>query len=356
MSYEDIIKVDIMSEDKLSTLRDLITTPKDINKLVQYESKLKDAGMFLLFDTRTNIINAEKTSQSVPEAQRFLHQFKSRLDALIDRLRYDDLRFQPGLSEKTRRKITNNCIIYDLIIFSRCWDLKTEFKELDELIIFGEIDKLKESARKVLNHIQTIDELVSSKDSIKTTEQSSEELASNLIVKFTQELEIAEQAGALKGILKLEKPKRPGKGRYYEQLSNIILKVAFSFGLEHSDEPISVSDIANRLNRQYPNIQADINDVLKGTQILSDNGFLILKQDRKGVYRVQLKPDEPEANIILALAEEKGFLTIEDVVRKTEWSLEKAQEELEKFVAAGCAIKDTDYATGVKYYFPGLND
>jgi hypothetical protein len=234
--------------------------------------------------------------------------------------------------------------------------LKTEFKELDELIIFGEADKLKDAVREILEHIQTIDELITSKDGVKTTEQSSKDIAQQLLIKFDQELNFAEQAGALRGILKLEKPKVIGKGRYYEQLSNIILKVAFSFGIEHSDEPISLSDIAQRLNRQYPSIQADIKDVLKGAQLLSDNGFLVLKQDRRGVYWVQLKPDESEANIILALAEEKGFLTIEEVIKETDWPLEKVQEELDKFVAAGCAIKDSDYATGIKYYFPGLTE
>ncbi|NHK31020.1 MAG: hypothetical protein FK730_06685 [Asgard group archaeon] len=343
-----------MSEEKLSALRDLVATPKELHKLVQYERKLKEANTFLFIDCRKIIINSQKSSQFLDEAKRFLPQVKSRIDSLIDRSRYDDLRFRPGMSDKARKIITNNCILFDLIIFSRSWDLKTEIKELDELIIFGEADKIKTSVKSILEHIQIIDELISSKDNVKTTVQKSEEVAENLFIKFNQELDFAENAGALKGILKLEKPKVIGKGRYYEQLSNIILKVAFSFGIEHSDEPISIGDISQRLNRQFPHIQADLKDVLKSTQMLSDNGFLVLKEDRQGVYWVQLKPDESEANIILALAEEKGFLTIEELVRKTDWTLEKAQEEMEKFVAAGYAIKDAEYATGVKYYFPGL--
>lgn len=343
-----------MSEEKLSALRDMVATPKELHKLVQYERKLKEANTFLLIDCRKSIINSQKSSQFLEDAKRFLPQIKSRIDSLIDRSRYDELRLRPGMSEKVRKTITNNCILYDLIIFSRSWDLKIEIKELDDLIIFGEVDKLKNSVRNILEHIQTIDELISSKSSVKTTVQISNDVTTNLLVKFNQELDFAESAGALKGILKLEKPKGIGKGRYYEQLSNIILKVAFSFGIEHSDEPISLGDIAQRLNEQFPHIQADLKDILKATQMLSDNGFLMLKVDRQGAYWVHLKPDESEANIILALAEEKGYLTIEELVRKTDWSLEKTQEELDKFVAAGCAIKDAEYATGIKYYFPGL--
>lgn len=344
-----------MSEEKFSALKDLVDTPKDLHKLAQYERKLREANTFLLIDCRKLIINSQKSSQFFDEAKRFVMQIKSRIDSLIDHSRYDELRFRPGLEEKIQKTITNNCIIYNLIIFSRSWDLKIEIKDLDELIIFKEIDKLKTSVRNILDHIQIIDELISGKSNVKTTVQESEKIATDLLAKFNQELDFVESAGALKGILKLEKPKVIGKGRYYEQLSNIILKVAFSFGIEHSEEPISIGDIAQRLNEQFPHIQADLKDVIKATQMLSENGFIFLKIDRQGIYWIQLKPDESEANIILALAEEKGFLTIEELVRKTDWTLEKAQEELDKFVVAGYAIKDAEYATGVKYYFPGLS-
>jgi len=264
------------------------------------------------------------------------------------------LRFEPGTAENIRKMTANNCILFDFIIFSRVWDLKDELKKMDSLIVFKELDKLTELVKSIIESLQIIDELFSSKASIKTTVQSSEETASALLTRFHRELQLADKAGALKGILKLDKPKFVGKSKYYDQLGTIILKIAFSFGIEHSDEPISLRAIATRLHDDYPRVKAEPKDVAKATQMLADSGFLFLNKDHNGLFWLTLKPSETEANVILALAEPKGYLTIEELMIETGWPIEKVTEELDKFVSAGIAVKDTDYATGTKYYFPGF--
>jgi hypothetical protein len=80
-----------------------------------------------------------------------------------------------------------------------------------------------------------------------------------------------------------------------------------------------------------------------------------LKEDYQGLTWIYLTPPESEANVILSLAKEKGFATLEEVMLHTNWPLEKASIELKKFVQAGNAIEDTSYSSGTKYYFPGLN-
>ncbi|HUT80494.1 MAG TPA: hypothetical protein VMZ29_04755 [Candidatus Bathyarchaeia archaeon] len=345
-----------MSDDKLKALQNLIVTPKDLNKLFIYEQKLHEAIILLLFDNRKIILNALESSKFVPEAKQFVLQIKTRIDTLIDRTRDDELRFHPSTSDKDRKMITNNCILFDFITFSRVWDLKDDLKKIDSLIIFKDLEKLTSLVRSVIENIQVIDELISSKNNIKTTVQSSEETASALLTRFNKELELAEKAGALKGIITLEKPKFVGKSKYYEQLGNIILKIVFSFGLEHSSEPISLRVIATQLNDDYPRVKSELTDIIKAVEMLSINGFLILNQDREGLYWVTLKPSESEANVILALAEPQGYLTLESLMLETGWTIEKANEELDKFVKAGCAIRDVDYSTGTKYYFPGLTE
>jgi len=345
-----------MSDDKLSALKNLIDTPKDLHKLKIYEEKLTQACTNLLFDSRKIVINSEVSSKSLTEAARIVPQIRTRVESLIDRARRQDLRIRPGTPEKTQNLMINNSLLFDFIIFSRSWDLKDELKELDSLLVFGEVQKIKDLAREVLEHIQTIDELFSQKEHAKTNIQSSEEVAAILLERFDQEMAIAEQAGALKGILKLEKPKFIGKDKYYDQLGNIILKIAMSFDTETDDTPIAIRAINAILNREFPRVKAELRDILKAVEILDANGLLILKQDHEGLYWIQLSPSESEANIILRMAEAKGFLTIEEVIMETNWPLEKATEELEKFVKAGCAIRDTSYSTGTKYYFPGLSE
>ncbi|MGC9781001.1 MAG: hypothetical protein HZR80_17285 [Candidatus Heimdallarchaeota archaeon] len=345
-----------MNDEKLYALQDLIDTPKDLHKLKIYESKLNQALTFLLFDSRKLIINTEESSKFLEGAKRIIPQIKVRIDSLIDRARSQELRFRPGTSEKTQKIVTNNSLLFDFIIFSRCWDLKEDIKEIDSLVVFSEVEKLKDQAKKIIENIQTIDELFSSKEHIKTNIQSSEDIASQLLNRFNDELEFVERAGALKGILKLEKPKLVGKSKYYDQLGNIILKIAMSFGDDSSDKPIAIRAIFSKLKDDFPRVRATLKDIIKAVELLDENGLLILTQDQEGLYWVQFKPSESEASIILRLANAKGFLTIEELMMNTNWPVEKATEELDKFVKAGCAIKDASYSTGIKYYFPGLSD
>ncbi|MCK5299211.1 MAG: hypothetical protein KAJ76_09910, partial [Candidatus Heimdallarchaeota archaeon] len=132
-----------MSEDKLSALQNLIDTPKDLHKLKIYEGKLNQACTLLLFENRKIVINSEASSKSIAEAARIIPQIRTRVESLIDRARTQDLRIRPGTPEKTQKLIANNSLLFNFIIFSRSWDLKEELKELDSLLVLGEVDEIK---------------------------------------------------------------------------------------------------------------------------------------------------------------------------------------------------------------------
>lgn len=345
-----------MSNAKLNALQDLIDTPKNLYKLKVYERKLHDANIVLLFDCRTIIMNSVKSSNQNAELLRITQQLKLRIDSLIDQSRMLELRIRPGISDKQRKIIFDNAVIFDLIIFSRCWDLKSFLSDLDSQILFEAQEELKEKVKDILEYIQVIDNLFSQKQNVAINVQSSEEVVRSLIEYFNKELDFADRAGALKGIIKLDKPKIIGKGRYYDQLGNLILKIILSFELKNASDPIALRDIYTRFIREYPNVSADFKDIQKVVEELNENGLLILGEDRKGLLFVRLQPAEAEMNIILDLAKEKGFITVEELVMITNLSIEEALEEMNRFVKAGIAIRDIDYAEGTKYYFPGLSD
>ena len=345
-----------MNDAKLIALQDLIDAPKNLYKLKVYEQKLHAASTALLFDIRSIASNAHTASKHMDDIVRLIEQLRKRIDTLIDLSRRIEIRIRPGTSEKQQRIIFNNALLYDFIIFSRCWDIKSTFNTIDSLIVFDDRDQIKNTAKRILEDIQTITELLSNKENTAVNVQASEDVAETLLLKFNQELEYAERAGALKGIVKLDKPKIIGRGKYYDQLGNFVLKIIMTFDINSSTEPIAVRAIFSRLNDEYPRIRAEIKDLHKVLEILDENGLLILKQDREGQYWVQLQPSETETNIILNLAEEKGAITLEELIMITNWSIEEANLEMEKFVKAGLAVKDTSYSSGTKYYFPGLNE
>ncbi|MHA1124672.1 MAG: hypothetical protein ACTSO7_03490 [Candidatus Heimdallarchaeota archaeon] len=345
-----------MSADKITALQELIDVPSNYNKLVLYEQKLRDAILSLFFDCRNIAIRSVDSSKYIEDVARIVPQIKTRVDSLIDLARLHDMSIRPGTLEKTSKLIMQNAVIYDFIMFSRTWDLKKELGDFDSQIVFGEVTKLKTVVSGILENIQIINELFASKDQAKNVVQSTENVTATLAVKFNEELAFAQKAGAFKGIVKLEKPLLLGRDKFYTQLGNIILKIAMTFADNEITKPIALRAIYSRLNDEFPRVEASMKDVLKAVEELDANGLINSNQDHEGMYWIQMYSSESAENIILQMAQEKGFVTLEEVVMKTNWSIEKAKEELTKFVNAGSAIEDASYSTGTKYYFPGLGD
>ncbi len=345
-----------MSAEKITALQELIAVPTNYNKLVLYEEKLRDAILSLFFDCRNIAIRSVDASKFVDEVARIVPQIKTRVDSLIDRARMHDMRIRPGTPEKKSKLIMQNAVIYDFIMFSRTWDLKKDLGDFDSQIVFGEVAKLKTVVSGILENIQTISELFVSKEQAKNDVQSTENVTATLAVKFNEELAFAQKAGALKGIVKLEKPLLIGRDKFYTQLGNIILKIAMTFGDDELTKPIALRAIYSRLTDEFPRVKASMKDVLKAVEELDTNGLVNANQDHEGMYWIQMYSSESAENIILQMAQEKGFITLEEVVMQTNWSIDKAKDELNKFVSAGSAIVDASYSTGTKYYFPGLAD
>jgi len=360
-----------MSAEKITAMQELIAVPSNYNKLVLYEEKLRDAILSLFFDCRNITIRSVDSSKFVDEVARIVPQIKTRVDSLIDRARMHDMRIRPGTPEKTSKLIMQNAVIYDFIMFSRTWDLKKDLGDFDSQIVFGEVAKLKTVVSGILENIQTISDLFASKEQAKNQTiselfvskeqakndvQSTENVTATLAVKFNEELALAQKAGALKGIVKLEKPLLLGRDKFYTQLGNIILKIAMTFGDDEITKPIALRAIYSRLNDEFPRVQASMKDVLKAVEELNANGLINSNQDHEGMYWIQMYSSDSAENIILQMAQDKGFVTLEEVVMQTNWSIDKAKNELDKFVSAGSAIVDASYSTGTKYYFPGLAD
>lgn len=346
-----------MLNDKQTTLQDLIPKRKRIRDLAKADQKLNSASMNLLFDIREvmqHIINSANSMNY--QHSRIIDQLKTRVDSLIDRARKQATRFTPGTSKAIRKQILQNMILYNLIIFSRSWDLKEICTSVDSNIIFGDTEVIKKQFKTALEHIHIIDNLFSEKENTLKKSLKTEELAENLSQNFYQELEIAEKAGILKGIVQLEKPKLFGKEKYYDKLGNLLLTIIQSFGAEQQAEPIAIRAIITRLRTDYPGVKAELKDIQKALTLLANNGLLLLQEDEQGLHWIKLFPSESESSIILSLAKSKGFVTLEEIVIKTGWSQKKTTTELDKFVKAGCAIIDSSYAEGTRYYFPGLTD
>lgn len=343
-----------MIDDKIKALKKMIESPSDLQGLFKYERKLRDASTDRLSEIRNLTLKIMKSGKKIEDINTVLPQIKDRVDGLLDKSKKQANGITPGISEEAKKHIIQNAILYNLIIFSHCWNLKDNLSEMDSKVVFQETSTIRGLLKTALQNIHSLDDLFTARENSIANVIPPEEVASNLSKKFKKELQVVEKSGALKGIVTLDKPKLFGKSEYYDKLGNILLKLALSFGPESHTEEIAVRALITRLEDEYPQVEAETSDVNKAIDKLAANGLIILKEDEQNLRWIQLHPTESESNAILTLAKDKGFVTLDEVMLQTKWSQEKATQEIEKFIKAGCAVVDSSYSEGTKYYFPGL--
>lgn len=98
-------------------------------------------------------------------------------------------------------------------------------------------------------------------------------------------------------------------------------------------------------------------DIKKGIEILSKQKLIPgIKKLSSGLSIVYFFPVEVslDQNTVLAIASEKGWTTLEEVMMRTGWLRERAEVTLKELETSGISRPDPSYSTGKKWHFPGL--
>jgi hypothetical protein len=103
--------------------------------------------------------------------------------------------------------------------------------------------------------------------------------------------------------------------------------------------------------------KVDYEDVKKAIDILSKQKLIPgIKKLSSGLSIVYFFPVEVslDQNTVLAIASEKGWTTLEEVMTRAGWSRERAEVTLKELETSGISRPDPSYSTGKKWHFPGL--
>jgi len=98
-------------------------------------------------------------------------------------------------------------------------------------------------------------------------------------------------------------------------------------------------------------------DIKKAIEFLSKQKLIPgIKKLSSGLSIVYFFPVELsfDENIVLAIASEKGWITLEEVMIRTGWSRERVEVTLKELETSGISRPDPSYSIGKKWYFPGL--
>jgi hypothetical protein len=150
--------------------------------------------------------------------------------------------------------------------------------------------------------------------------------------------------------------KLTGKGKFYNALAVELLEVAGRKAKE-SGGILTLAEVTLIVNKEQAGKFNQLGDIIKAIGVLQDAGLIPgIKTLPSGVKIVEFLPVEvsDDSKTVLDLAVQKGWVTVEEIMLKTNWPTERAERALENLEKLGLARTDISYAKGKRWYFPGL--
>ncbi len=247
--------------------------------------------------------------------------------------------------EQKCKKLTD-AISFDQISVS---DLKMALQELMQ--VTNHVEELTNLQERLINEGNT------NKQFLKKLERKYakriEELESKLSGTEEKVLEIDELI--TKG--KLPKKRFLRKKKFIKALSDLIAKDLPNFHAEFGAFT-TIPTLYNKIQDQY-DLDLDLEDIIDACEVLSAKGIIPgIKTLPSGTKIIELTPVEldPDQNVVLQLALEKGYVTLEEVILRTRWDEVRAKRILEFFENNKVARYVQSFEEGERWYFPGLSE
>jgi hypothetical protein len=157
-----------------------------------------------------------------------------------------------------------------------------------------------------------------------------------------------------------EKEKKPllfGKGDYYERLGEEILKLKDMIRNE-TGGICSLADLYMKMRERRLNIEFGIDDIEKAVKKLDKAGMIadmhVLDSGLKLIEFVPVGMTEDSRTVLEVAAASNGYVSLEDLVLKTQWDNERVMRVLQTLEQEGVTRRDSSYAGGTAWYVPSL--
>lgn len=228
--------------------------------------------------------------------------------------------------------------------------MKSAYQEKEAEMMLTELDLLIQNYRNLEKQLKEFEKKHGKK--IKDNREYYEKLS-----EFRRELGLPEEIGVYDW---KEKPtfvdKLTGKG-YYDEIANEILQIGKD-SLRETGGLMSAAEVTLRLNKARPGKIVSPKDVIKALESLKKSGLIQdLKKLDSGTLIVEFVAvglSKDQEKVLSLAARRGGAVTLEEVLMKTKWPMERATRALDAMVEDGIALQDEDYSEGKKYWFPAL--
>lgn len=219
-----------------------------------------------------------------------------------------------------------------------------ERKESELLIV--DLRKMLENARALKERLRDIEKQFGK-------EIGKDQEGYKQLVEVRQALGLPEEMGVWEW---QDRAKGISKSKFYENFGLEILELSRK-QLQETGGIMALSELLLLIQRNRPGGSPPISDVKEALKRLAKEELIPPQRTLpNGVMLVEFVPVEfsPDHEKVLSLAALTASITLDNLIRKTGWSLDRASRLLDELQNADVAIVDESYEEGKRYYFPGL--
>jgi len=265
---------------------------------------------------------------------------------------------------KSDLKSSGEIRVAQLLASILCERITDQSKRLADDLEFGEEGvNVKEEIREIHEHINRLNEVIQVQKKLADGAPVSTEGIKDLKKKYDKRIQQLEQEllrkkGRVLTITALDTTKKPklfGKGKFKEQLADLVLEYGKSLRAS-SGGYISLAHLYTALRDQVPDVDFSPKDLESACKHLKKQSLIEGISKRSGIKIVEFVPVTlgSDARRVFDLAVSKGYVTFEEVIVNTKWDQQRTMRVLESLVKQKIARKVSSLDTGDQYYFPGL--
>ena len=227
--------------------------------------------------------------------------------------------------------------------------IKSAYKTKEAEIMIKDLEQMLINIREIQDQLKKFEkkwkkDIVKNKDSYKK------------LVELRQELGLPDEIGIYKW---KESPSfwdKIGGGDFYDKLGLDILAKAKE-NQEYTGGIMTLGEVVLMVNEDRPGKIITAKDIVEAIDKLVKAKIIPeIRELKDGVKIIEFIPANlsPDQEEVLSLSTRKGWISLEELILKTNWTQERAERILESMRDSGIARVDASYAEGKKYYFPGL--
>ncbi len=227
--------------------------------------------------------------------------------------------------------------------------IRSAMEKKDAELLLKDINNMMEQVKELKEHLKKLEKKWGKE--IKKNKEYYQQ-----IIEIRRSLGLPEEIGVYEWKEKASIKEKIFGGEFYDQLGIELLEIGKKLSSE-TGGIMSLAELMIRINKARPGKVVGATDISKALDSLVKSKVIPpIKTLSNGVKIVEFIPANltEDHEVVLNLASRHGYITIEDLILKTGWSLERANRVLQELVEKGIAIKDTEYMEGTKYWFPGF--